>query len=38
VESLPKTISGKIKRYELRDMEMKRFMENNSHSSSECRE
>ncbi|WP_332448640.1 AMP-binding protein [Methanoculleus sp.] len=30
VESLPKTISGKIKRYELRERETKRFMENNS--------
>ena len=30
VESLPKTISGKIKRHELRDMEMRRFMDNNS--------
>ncbi|WP_292521423.1 AMP-binding protein [Methanoculleus sp.] len=33
VESLPKTISGKIKRYELRDLEMTRFMNNNSHDS-----
>ena len=33
VESLPKTISGKIKRYELREMEMKQFLENNSHNS-----
>jgi len=31
VESLPKTISGKIKRHELRELEMKRFMNNNSH-------
>jgi len=30
VESLPKTISGKIKRYELREREAKRLMENNS--------
>lgn len=30
VESLPKTISGKIKRHVLREMEMKRFVENNS--------
>ena len=34
VESLPKTISGKIKRHELRDLEMKRFTENNSRPSS----
>ncbi|WP_292405474.1 MULTISPECIES: AMP-binding protein [unclassified Methanoculleus] len=33
VESLPKTISGKIKRYELREREMKRFTDNNSHNS-----
>ncbi|KDE55367.1 AMP-binding protein [Methanoculleus sp. MH98A] len=33
VESLPKTISGKIKRYELRELEMKRFMDNNSRDS-----
>jgi len=32
VESLPKTISGKIKRYELRELEMKRFMDNNNHN------
>jgi acetyl-CoA synthetase len=41
VESLPKTISGKIKRHELREMEMKRFMENNAHnyhSSGKCGE
>jgi len=34
VESLPKTISGKIRRHELRELEMKRFMENNSRNSS----
>ena len=34
VESLPKTISGKIRRHELRELEMKRFMEINSHNSS----
>ncbi len=33
VESLPKTISGKIKRYELREKEMKHFMDINSHNS-----
>ena len=33
VESLPKTISGKIKRYELREMELQRFMDTNSHAS-----
>ncbi len=33
VDALPKTISGKIKRYELREAEMKRFAESNSHSS-----
>ncbi|WP_243670205.1 hypothetical protein [Methanoculleus chikugoensis] len=33
VESLPKTISGKIKRHELRELEMRRFMDNNSHNS-----
>ena len=33
VESLPKTISGKIKRHELRELETKRFMDNNSHNS-----
>ncbi|HOI62145.1 MAG TPA: AMP-binding protein, partial [Methanoculleus sp.] len=41
VESLPKTISGKIKRYELREREMKQFMDNNSHgvhSGSKCAE
>lgn len=38
VESLPKTISGKIKRHELREMEMRRFMDNNSHGSKECGE
>jgi len=32
VQELPKTISGKIKRYELRELEMKRFMDNNSHN------
>ncbi len=30
VESLPKTISGKIRRNELREMEMKRFLNSNS--------
>ena len=34
VSELPKTISGKIKRHELRELEMKRFMENNSRYSS----
>ncbi|MCK8519595.1 AMP-binding protein [Methanoculleus sp. 7T] len=38
VESLPKTISGKIKRHELREIEMKRFMDNNSHGSKKCGE
>ena len=33
VESLPKTISGKIKRYELREREAKRLLENNSSTS-----
>ncbi|MDN5340834.1 MAG: acetyl-CoA synthetase [Euryarchaeota archaeon] len=33
VESLPKTISGKIKRHELRELEMRRFMDNNSRDS-----
>ncbi len=33
VESLPKTISGKIRRHELRELEMKRFMDNNSRDS-----
>ena len=37
VESLPKTISGKIKRYELREKEMKQFMDNNSHNSHSTR-
>ncbi|MDV2482418.1 AMP-binding protein [Methanoculleus sp. Wushi-C6] len=34
MESLPKTISGKIKRHELRELEMERFMNNNSHDTS----
>jgi acetyl-CoA synthetase len=38
VESLPKTISGKIKRYELREKEMKQFMDNNSHPTRKCGE
>ncbi|NLB01707.1 MAG: AMP-binding protein [Methanomicrobiales archaeon] len=38
VESLPKTISGKIKRHELRELEMKRFTENNSRPSSNIEE
>jgi acetyl-CoA synthetase len=38
MESLPKTISGKIKRHELRELEMKRFMENNSRNSHAGRE
>ncbi len=29
VQALPKTVSGKIKRHELREMEMKKFLENN---------
>ena len=33
VESLPKTISGKIRRHELRELEMRRFMDSNSHNS-----
>jgi acetyl-CoA synthetase len=37
VESLPKTISGKIKRYELREKEMRQFMDNNSHNSKPSR-
>jgi acyl-coenzyme A synthetase/AMP-(fatty) acid ligase len=35
VDSLPKTISGKIRRNELRDRELKKYAtENNSHRSS----
>ena len=37
VSELPKTISGKIKRHELRELEMKRSMENNSHNSRSSR-
>ncbi|CCJ35901.1 3-hydroxypropionyl-CoA synthase [Methanoculleus bourgensis MS2] len=37
VSELPKTISGKIKRHELRELEMKRSMENNSHDSRSSR-
>ncbi|WP_292366954.1 MULTISPECIES: AMP-binding protein [unclassified Methanoculleus] len=33
VESLPKTISGKIRRHELRELEMRRFMDSNSRDS-----
>jgi Acyl-coenzyme A synthetases/AMP-(fatty) acid ligases len=34
IQALPKTISGKIKRHELREMEMKKFLENNHPASS----
>ncbi|MDD3373495.1 AMP-binding protein [Methanoculleus bourgensis] len=37
VSELPKTISGKIKRHELRELEMKRSMENNSPNSRSSR-